>query len=737
MIGKNSIKTLQTNDTIAKSAKSASHMKRYFKGPGGVAQGALETGDLFSWHNAVMTLRSVMLPVILLALVAAPAWGASFTGQLVRAEGIRALSESADGQVIALDHFESFTFVLDSNGREYDLVKYEGKLPHRSTRGTLTGVKIDVSTIAVESFTEAQAVSGTPTPLPQTKSILSVKVNLDGSWQETPSDPPVVFTLEDNPLSEETVRYHFWERQWNVQQYFDTVTRNQYTFVNSLDGDSVPDFAEVTLTPESDPCGNGQFQNPASCSQIRTAVNCALSGGAHDPANYDHRVYIGPDKWGCGIGLGTVGPSSFLFVALGASLTKGLTGVLHEIGHNIGFEHSNARDGTNGDFQEYGDKSSMMGFSSYADYYWRKGFNAVQLFRLGVIDDSRTLVVPTVADNIGGELYSTYFQETSGAVKKLVKLGSSGYFLAYRSPVDQTVDHQADRSANTYVAAVPTYTGRLMVYYLEPLSNGELRRNMVTLVGSVGVGETQQFGGFTIRADWQNHDMLHFSVGPSPAAAPPRPSDIVSAGTIVAVVDSVDPTDAQTTQTTATCQQLTDVIFCDANLNELQLSAGGTVADSFVRLKINVPQGTAVNSASLGLDVSWLSDVEFAGGDGSMTMRVQVEDTDNSAPLVNYSNVRARSFTLAQSTTFTVPLHFGDDLSLNITNLVQAMVNRPGWTAGNYVLFGIRRTAGSENLTFLSAKANVRSDVAYFASPRAIITVGQKADEIFKNGFEQ
>jgi hypothetical protein len=594
------------------------------------------------------------------------------------AEGARVNSQAANGQAA---HYEIFTFVLDSNGREYDLIKYEGKLPRRSTRGTLFGDMVDQSTIAVESFVEEQS----------------------------------------------QIRYHFWERPWNLHQYFDAVTSNRYTFVNSLDGDDVPDFAEVTLTPSSDPCGNGQFQTYSSCSQIRTAVKCALSGTTHDPVNYYNRVYIGPNGWGCGAGLGSVssGSSQSAFSALSATSAEGLSVPIHELGHNLGLQHSN-QENTPGTVQEYGDFSCMMGVSFGGDRYWRKGFNAVQLWRLGLMEEGRTLELASTDTNASGVLYSTYFQEDEGAVTKLIKLGDSNYFLSNRSPVDQTVDQQVDMDRAP--GLVPSYTGRILVHYLEPETVGEINKNQVTVVDTIDSGEVKTIGGYTVRGVWANDEMFYFRIGPSPAAAPPRPSDIGSAGTIVARADSTSPYDASTTVSNETCEQPVGSVSAFCTSYDLDgFNGDATDKDVFVRLKVNMPKDSIIHSATLRLQqaANYNGHAEFSGGNGSITLQVQAEDTDSATSMIPGQNIAARSFILARERTFSLPLHWSDEVSFNITEIIQAMVNRPGWVGGSYVLLNLRRTGGTgSNVGFSSARLDATR--GFFSSPRIIIDNGCK-----------
>ena len=189
----------------------------------------------------------------------------------------------------------------------------------------------EARTILVDSFVEdARFARQAPSALPQTRNFLTIKVTLIGEWQQNATGPPTVYTEDSNPVSQSQIEYHWWRQQWNVVRWYQFVSRFRYNIIPSSDGDEIPDWVEVTLRPGDDPCGDGQFQTTASCTQIRNAVNCALAGTPYDVDRYVHRAYIGPGAWGCGFGLGTLGPSSNLFVALSHQLAIGLTGVLRK-----------------------------------------------------------------------------------------------------------------------------------------------------------------------------------------------------------------------------------------------------------------------------------------------------------------------------------------------------------------------------------------------------------------------
>ena len=143
---------------------------------------------------------------------------------------------------------------------------------------------------------------------------------LDGTWTLADGQNPTTFDASSNDVTEEQIRFHWWEQQWNVQRWYSAVSRNQYTFLNDLNGDQVPDFAQVTIRPT----GACSLADASSCAQIRAAAECALaSTTAFDSSMYEHLVFIGPDQWGCGLGVATLGPAPDMFVGLARSLSIG------------------------------------------------------------------------------------------------------------------------------------------------------------------------------------------------------------------------------------------------------------------------------------------------------------------------------------------------------------------------------------------------------------------------------
>ncbi len=131
--------------------------------------------------------------------------------------------------------------------------------------------------------------------------------------------------------------------------------------------------------------------------------------------------------------------------------------------------------------------------------YRRRGYNPMQLYLWGVIDDSRMLTVTNTA--VSGQLYTPYIDERAYAVppKQLWRLGSSNIYLGYRSPVDNGgVDGQAGAFESTAIPGLANYTGRVLVYRWEHEYFQFIIPDMSALISGIAPGETKTYVGYTI-----------------------------------------------------------------------------------------------------------------------------------------------------------------------------------------------------------------------------------------------
>jgi Gametolysin peptidase M11 len=145
------------------------------------------------------------------------------------------------------------------------------------------------------------------------------------------------------------------DRPWNLNQFFAAVSRNQFQLDYDLNRDGSPDVATVTITPD--------VMSGFACADIRNAANAAYSNATGLNVNiYQHVIYVGPSGWICGSGLGSVGSASSTFGYVCVTDARSTGTMVHEVGHNIGFQHSNALR-LNGAWSEYSDTSCPMGIT--------------------------------------------------------------------------------------------------------------------------------------------------------------------------------------------------------------------------------------------------------------------------------------------------------------------------------------------------------------------------------------
>jgi hypothetical protein len=131
--------------------------------------------------------------------------------------------------------------------------------------------------------------------------------------------------------------------------------------------------------------------------------------------------------------------------------------------------------------------------------YRRRGYNPMQLYLWGVLDDSRMQVVSNAA--VSGQLYTPYINEALYAVppKQLWRLGTSNIYLGYRSPVDNGgVDGQAGAFDSTGIPGLANYTGRVLVYRWETDYFQFIIPDMTALISGIAPGETKTYVGYSI-----------------------------------------------------------------------------------------------------------------------------------------------------------------------------------------------------------------------------------------------
>ena len=193
---------------------------------------------------------------------------------------------------------------------------------------------------------------------------------------------------------------------------------------------------------------------------------------------------------------------------------------------------------------------------------------------------------------------------------------------------------------------------------------------MVTLVSTLGAGQTQTFAGYIVRADWILSHVVHVSIGPAVGPAPPQPSDIVSFGTIQVDVDSAS-LDPVTSDQSATAIQEVGTSFALTMTSELDLYAFDVDWEIFIRLRLPVPSRSLVTDARLILEASWSSTPEFQHILSSeLPISVAVEDAASADPIIQFSNLFLRSYSSPVSRSISTPLHWGQEAEIDVQELV-------------------------------------------------------------------
>jgi hypothetical protein len=139
----------------------------------------------------------------------------------------------------------------------------------------------------------------------------------------------------------------------------------------------------------------------------------------------------------------------------------------------------------------------------------------------------------------------------------------------------------------------------------------------------------------------------------------------------------------------------------------------------FLRMQLDdVGQGDTINSATLSL---------VGANDGAgpnATFDIYAEDSDNPAAPTTYADFTGRTRTTATTRVFEETSDDGTTHDYDVKSIVQEIVNRAGWSAGNYIIFfldaDVATTGNNDRVEFDSydgVVANAASlDVDYTAS---------------------
>jgi PKD repeat protein len=181
----------------------------------------------------------------------------------------------------------------------------------------------------------------------------------------------------------------------NVKDLYDASSFGQLNFVPDTDGDEGPDvFGPYTIEFNSDEaeCSMDSWGFESVIQKWATAADVAATSQGKDLTQYQHRIYFLPNEVNCGwVGMGTVNcPDEYIdeqnlcraWIVKSNSHSNEGPYIAHELGHNIGWDHSSVdlnNDGIianvdlNGnnkidedEDEEYGDRSGIMGIPKWA-----------------------------------------------------------------------------------------------------------------------------------------------------------------------------------------------------------------------------------------------------------------------------------------------------------------------------------------------------------------------------------
>ena len=143
-------------------------------------------------------------------------------------------------------------------------------------------------------------------------------------------------------------------------------------------------------------------------------------------------------------------------------------------------------------------------------------------------------------------------------------------------------------------------------------------------------------------------------------------------------------------------------------------SESGTFYEGFLRFpNIALAQGTVVIGAYLYLSPG--------GGSSYPTyMDIVVEEADNPANIATIGDYLGRSWSTSKINFDIESSPVGEVISPDITTLVQAILNRPGWVSGNAISFAIVPAADAIYSKFISFYG-WHSDPFYATEPKLVI----------------
>jgi hypothetical protein len=304
---------------------------------------------------------------------------------------------------------------------------------------------------------------------------------------------------------------------YSVDEAWQTVfgTASDYLLENS--------FGETWLEGEVDGWYTLPLATGCSTSQIASAANAEAGV---DPSDYDSVIYVFPRNSNCGwAGAGTVGGSPGKIWING---NLGWQTVGHELGHNLGLQHSNGLEcgdvpmGSDCQSMEYGDRLDIMGYSP-------AHLNAFQKERLAWLGEGAAFSIANV-ETEGTYLLDAYEADLGSEPKALKILKSidpvtgkkTWYYVEYRQAIG--FDGFLASNANVMNGVVIRTGSEASAYssLLLDMTPGTLMNSLDFKDPALVVGESFSLPDteFTITTEWADGDQAAVSVAliPEPGA---------------------------------------------------------------------------------------------------------------------------------------------------------------------------------------------------------------------------
>ena len=404
-----------------------------------------------------------------------------------------------------------------------------------------------------------------------------------------------------------------------------------------------------------------------------------------NPADYPQRIHLLSFSSICGRVASTLGSAPGLggwSVYSDAAGCESVDAVAHGLLHQFGLQSSDAFSEAQNTLYSHGDGACMLGRTPVAEGVQRRSLNALQLYLWGALPASRVLAAG-LNPNIR-LLYSASYPGPEPVVQ-LIDL-ALGYFIAYRSASDPGIDRQANfaqAAPSGNPLGLPSYTGRVLIY----------RRSAdqrAILMGSMGLNDRATPGGvITVQVAFLDRYFAQLMISlPSPPL-PPAPAPIPDAGR--AFVDALPADTAMQSSYLHSAQQS----YNDGPLLNLGVNGNDFDPNVFVRLAVPLPRGVQIATAELLLETN---SRQLQATSGTLLLEVSAEQTDNSSPLFPGSNLLTRDWgTVRSIVTVSASQYWHDEVVLDVSQLLQQVVGRAGWSPNQFVTFRIHTSGGASS----------------------------------------